>query len=143
MILNVKLLRESFELVVHREPDLTHRFYDNLFRLYPQARSIFGQNNRAQQEKVLASVLASVIEHLDDAPWLEEQLGAIGERHLPYGVDGETYAWIGDALITTLAHVAGPDWNHDLSTEWMAAYGAVSSFVQHGARRAERAVAAA
>ncbi len=60
MGLNVKLLRESFDLVIAREPSLTHRFYDNLFRLYPQAQPMFGRDSRAHQEKMLAEALVAL-----------------------------------------------------------------------------------
>lgn len=35
MPLNVPLLRESFDLVIERQPQLTPRFYEILFSRYP------------------------------------------------------------------------------------------------------------
>ena len=56
MSLNVELLRSSFELVLEREPTLTHRFYSVLFTKYPQVKPLFGKNSGQHQEKMLAEI---------------------------------------------------------------------------------------
>ena len=129
MGLNVTLLRTSFDMVLEREPSLTRRFYDNLFARYPATREMFFRSPRATQEKMLADALVAVIDHLEDAPWLAEKLGAIGAKHVDYGVKPEMYGWVGEALLATLADVAGPDWSEDLAREWGAAYGAITSLM--------------
>jgi hemoglobin-like flavoprotein len=136
MGLNVALLRESFDRVLEREPNLTHRFYDHLFALHPQAKPMFHRSPRATQEKMLADALVSVIDHLEDSPWLVEKLGAMGIKHVDYGVTPEMYPWVGEALVATLAEVSGPDWSDELAREWGAAYGAITSLMLAGARAA-------
>lgn len=125
MALNVELLRDSFAMVVERRPDLTHRFYEILFDKYPQARPLFGRNSRNEQERMLAEALAAVLDHLDDAPWLAETLGALGAKHVDYGVTLEMYDWVGDALLSTLREVAAGDWSEELEQAWTEAYGAI------------------
>src|SRR5262249_531637 len=120
-----RLLQRSFDLVLEREPDLTLRFYDVLFSRHPEVRALFGRNSQAAQARMLTDALASVVEHLEDAPWLEEKLHALGAKHVDYGVTTGMYGWVGDALLTTLAAVAGPDWSDELAREWGAAYGAI------------------
>src|SRR5262245_41918491 len=68
MSLNVTLLRESFDLVVGRAPDLTHRFYEILFERYPVTRSMFPESRRGQQENMLTQALVAVLDHIEDAP---------------------------------------------------------------------------
>ena len=143
MGLNVTLLRSSFDLVLEREPDLTLRFYDVLFSRHPQAQSLFGRNSRPAQATMLADALTSVIDHLEDAPWLEERLGALGAKHVDYGVTAEMYGWVGDALLATLAAVAGPAWSDELGREWAAAYGAIASMMQPRALASATAAAPA
>ncbi len=84
MGLNVGLLRESFELVIERAPNLTHRFYGILFSRYPQVKPLFGRNSQEQQEKMLTEALAAVIDRLEDASWLEEKLMAMGAKDVDY-----------------------------------------------------------
>jgi hemoglobin-like flavoprotein len=129
----VPLLRSSFELVLSRAPDITHRFYGVLFTKYPQVKPLFGRSSGPQQEKMLSDALVAVMDHLEDAPWLTTQLGALGAKHVSYGVTGEMYGFVGDALLMTLADAAGADWSEDLAKEWGAAYGAIASLMQAGA----------
>jgi hemoglobin-like flavoprotein len=133
MSLNPALLRSSFELVIEREPELTLRFYEVLFARYPQARALFGRNTQRAQAAMLQNALASALDHLEDTPWLEYELGALGARHLHYGVTDEMYDWVGDSLLTTLAEIAGDAWTDELEQAWAAAYGAIASLMQRGA----------
>jgi len=135
MSLDVTALRASFELVVTRAPDLTSRFYEVLFARYPQAQALFGRNTRRAQADMLATALAAVLDHLEDAPWLSRTLGALGEKHVGYGVTEEMYGWVGDALLATLAEVAGAEWTPALAKAWTDAYGAIASLMQAGAAR--------
>ncbi|MDX2093956.1 MAG: globin domain-containing protein [Kofleriaceae bacterium] len=105
MTLDPQILRSSFELVIDRRPDLTLRFYEILFARYPELAPMFS-TNRAAQAKMLAGAIAAVLDHLDDAPWLEATLGALGARHVNYGVTDAMYGMVGDALLATLAEVA-------------------------------------
>src|SRR5689334_12706368 len=84
--MNVQLLRDTFELAVDRAPDLTHTFYEILFERHPEARALFGRNPRAVQEKMLAEALGAVVEHVEDEAWFTRTLGALGARHVAYGI---------------------------------------------------------
>jgi len=136
MSLNVKLLRESFDLVVERSPRLTHRFYEILFERYPQTQSMFPPGRRSRQEGMLPEALVAVLDHLEDAPWLTDTLHGLGAKHLDYGVTDEMYGWVGDALLRTLAEVAEDEWTPELAEAWGAAYAAIAGLMQEGARLA-------
>ena len=134
MGLNVGLLRESFELVIEREPNLTHRFYGILFSRYPQVQPLFGRNSREQQAKMLAEALVAVIDRLEDASWLEEKLMAMGAKHVDYGVTDVMYTWVAESLIAAMAEVAAADWSPAHQQAWTDALGAIASLMQRGAR---------
>ena len=134
MSLNVQLLRDSFELVVERSPHLTHRFYEILFERYPQTQAMFPVERRASQEGMLTGALVAVMDHLEDAPWLTSTLHALGAKHIDYGVTDEMYGWVGDALLRTLAEVAGSAWTPETEAAWTAAFGAIAGLMQEGAR---------
>ncbi len=136
MALNVPLLRSSFDLVVERQPQLTPRFYEILFSRYPQVQPLFGRNARAQQAEMLQQALVAVLDHLEDATWLEETLMAMGQKHVDYGVTNEMYDYVGDSLLATIAEVAGDDWSDELAAAWTEAYGAIASLMQRGAAKA-------
>lgn len=136
MSLNVDLLRQSFDLVVERAPNLTHRFYEILFERYPGTLEMFPPARRGQQENMLTQALVAVMDHLEDAPWLQNTLHGMGARHVHYGVTDEMYAWVGDSLLATLREVAGSDWNTELEKAWGDAYWAIAGLMQQGARLA-------
>jgi hemoglobin-like flavoprotein len=135
MGLNVPLLRSSFDLVVERQPMLTPRFYEILFERHPQAEALFFRRPPETQQKMLQEALVAVLDHLEDAAWLSDTLHGMGAQHVEYGVTEEMYAWVGDALLTTIAEVAGDAWNEELRDAWLAAYGAISGLMKEGARR--------
>jgi hemoglobin-like flavoprotein len=137
MSLNVSLLRSSFELVVERQPQLTLRFYDILFTRYPQVKPLFGRNSSANQAQMLTSALVAVLDHLEDGPWLAETLGAMGKKHVDYGVTEEMYGWVGASLLAAIAEAAGDDWSAELEAAWSAAYGAIAGLMQAGAHSLE------
>src|SRR5512140_1386448 len=108
MGLNIILLRESFELVATANPAVVTRFYEILFERYPQTRQMFPTDGMAQQAEMLTGALVAVLDHLEDAPWLKDTLGALGAKHVGYGVTREMYDWVGACLIAALAETAGP-----------------------------------
>jgi hemoglobin-like flavoprotein len=136
MPLNVPLLRSSFELVVERQPQLTHRFYEILFERYPQAKPLFQRRTPDAQEKMLSDALVAVMDRLDDAPWLTSTLKQLGATHAGYGVTAQMYDWVGASLLATLAEVAQDEWTPELEAAWTDAYGAIAGLMQTGAAQA-------
>jgi hemoglobin-like flavoprotein len=130
--LNVPLLRKSFELVIERQPQLVHRFYQILFERYPQARPMFSADV-SKQEEMLTSALVAVVDHLEDASWLKATLSQLGAKHRGYGVTDEMYGWVGASLLAAIAEAAGADWSPELDAAWTEAYSAISSMMIEGA----------
>lgn len=133
MPLNASLLRSSFELVIQRQPELTARFYEILFERYPQVRPLFGRNSARKQQEMLAQALVAVLDHLEDASWLETTLAGMGAKHAEYGVTEAMYPWVGECLIATLSEVAGADWTPAMAEAWTAAFGAIRDLMLKGA----------
>lgn len=132
MSLDPSILRASFELVIDRRPDLTLRFYEILFARNPALRPLFSRD-RGVQAKMLAEAIAAVLDHLEDAPWLTHTLGALGARHVGYGVTDAMYEQVGDALLATLAEVAAEAWTPEVAAQWTAAYTAIANMMKDGA----------
>lgn len=132
MSLDPTILRSSFELVIDRRPDLTIRFYEILFAKYPDLEPMF-RRDRTAQAKMLAGAIAAVLDHLEDAPWLQRTLGDLGAKHVEYGVTDAMYGMVGDALLATLAEVAAEAWTPAVEAQWKMAYGAIASMMQAGA----------
>jgi hemoglobin-like flavoprotein len=135
MELDPRLLRDSFQLVIEQAPDLTARFYETLFRRKPELEALFHSRPRAAQERMLGEALGAVLDHLEDAPWLQAQLGALGAAHVDYGVTREMYDDVGAALLETLGDAGGTAWTAELETQWTLAYGAIRDLMLAGVRQ--------
>lgn len=136
MTLDPQILRDSFELIIDRRPDLTIRFYEILFERYPQLAPMF-RRDRSTQARMLAGAISAVLDHLEDAPWLTSTLGELGAKHVGYGVTDLMYDQVGDALLATLAEVAAETWSPVVANQWVKAYTAIASMMQAGANAAQ------
>ena len=136
MTLNAELLRSSLDLVISRQPQITPRFYEILFERYPQAKPLFSRNAPEKQAKMLQDAIVAVIDHLEDADWLTEQLGAMGATHIGYGVTEEMYPWVTSSLLATLAEIGKDDWTDQVANAWKDALDTVASLMIAGAKRA-------
>ena len=136
MGLDVEALRGSFELVVERSPRLIGRFYEVLFERYPEVKPLFSRNAPEKQQKMLTEALVAVMDKLEDAPWLESTLKAMGAKHLDYGVTDVMYSWVGESLLATLAEVAGSDWTPRVEEAGKGALGAIAGLMLEGAAAA-------
>lgn len=136
MSLNVTLLRQSFQLVIQRMPDLTDRFYEILFERYPATEAMFAPSRRSRQKNMLKVALIAVLDHLEDSAWLVSTLKNLGARHVAYGVTDQMYEWVGDSLLATLREAAGVDWSAELESAWTDAYLAIAGLMIQGARSA-------
>jgi hemoglobin-like flavoprotein len=124
----VELVRESFVLAATREPALVENFYDRLFARAPELAPMFRRGRREQAE-MLRAALVAVVEHLEDAPWLKANLGALGARHHTYGVTSAMYAPVGAALLDALAAACGDAWTPAHADAWSAAYTQLASLM--------------
>jgi hemoglobin-like flavoprotein len=132
MMLDVQELRRSFEIAVTNEPELTTRFYAILFDRNPELRPMFNRNDPRRQAQMLAEALAAVVDHLEDPGWLASRLGALGRKHVDYGVTPPMYDAVGAALLGALEEACGASWSARSADAWMAAYGAIRDLMLAG-----------
>jgi hemoglobin-like flavoprotein len=127
------LIRANLSLILSpgRAPDLTHRFYERLFREWPQTRRLFPTDMRAQ-EQMLAEALIAATDHLGDSEWLGANLPVLGSRHHGYGVTAEMFGWVKTSLIATLREVSAESWNDSLEAQWGVAIDAVAKLMLEG-----------
>lgn len=132
MALDVNALRDSFGVVIERQPDLTRVFYEALFIRHPEARALFGRRPMEVQEQMLAETLVAALDHLEDSAWLGEKLAELGARHAEYGVTAEMYGWVAETLLVTLENVAGADWTPVYEAAWRDALFTIAELMLAG-----------
>lgn len=132
MALDADALHASFGLAIERQPNLTAVFYEQLFARHPEARPLFFRRPLEVQERMLAETLVAALDHLDDGAWLSEKLAELGRRHAEYGVGGEMYGWVAEALLATLETAAGDGWTAAYTAAWRDALGAITDLMMAG-----------
>jgi len=138
MSINSALLHESIAIAAAKEPLITKRFYEILFERYPQVKPLFSRNAPREQQEMLQATILAALDHLEDGAWLEENLGALGAKHVEYGVTEEMYDWVGDSLIAALADLCGDAWTPEHEASWAAVYGVLTDLALKGARGAQQ-----
>lgn len=125
------LLKKSFQILHAREPHIPKHFYSVFFKLHPEMEAMF--HSRNVQELMFARTLVSIIDKVDDAPWLDEQLDALGKRHAKMNIKPEMWQWFQHALMTTFEEIAGDDWTPEIEATWTAALTDITSRVRKAA----------
>ena len=86
--------------------------------------------------QAVPQALVAVLDHLEDAPWLQSTLEGIGAKHVGYGVADEMYGWVGECLLAAMSESAGEAWTDEVEEQWLAAYGAITEMCLAGAATA-------
>jgi nitric oxide dioxygenase len=122
----VKLVQSSFSRVAPEQAAVM--FYDRLFEIAPQVKSMFPADMTEQRGKLIA-MLAAVINGLGDLPSILPAASALAKRHVAYGAKPEHYPVVGAALLWTLEKGLGAAWTPEVAGAWTTAYGTLSGFM--------------
>lgn len=117
----VKLVRDSFRKIVPIAGVTADLFYDRLFEIAPELRSLFFED-LVEQKKKFITMLATMVTYLDEFKKIAPVVTNLGMRHVAYGVIAKNYEPFGEALLWTLAETLGVDFTPTARTAWTAAY---------------------
>jgi len=123
----VALVQESFAKVAPIADQAAIMFYDRLFELAPQVKTMFAADMTEQRRKLMAT-LAFAVNGLANFQSMLPAASALAKRHIAYGAKPEHYPVVGAALLwRTLEKGLGDAWTAEAA--WAAAYGALSSLM--------------
>lgn len=131
----VRLVKESFVHALPMADEVARTFYDRLFAAAPAVRPLF-KNDMAEQRRKLMMTLTFIVGHLDRLDVLLPQAVELARRHVGYGARDHHYPAVGGALIEALRFKLGARFTPDVERAWAAAYGALSTAMVEGAKRA-------
>jgi hemoglobin-like flavoprotein len=123
-----KLVQQSFSRIVPIADKAAVIFYDRLFEIAPQVRSLFPSDMEEQRGKLMAT-LTAVVGGLGNLPSILPTASALARRHVSYGARAEHYPVVGAALLWTLEKGLGEGWTPDVADAWKAAYATLSGFM--------------
>jgi len=128
----VELVKSSFASIRPVADAVAARFYSRLFALDPALRALFHADMFQQRHKFVQTLQAIVVA-LDHPALVVAEVAALGQRHTSYGVVGEHFALVEDALLWSLAQELGERWTPELAAAWRAAYTLVAATMQAAA----------
>ncbi|HEU5230876.1 MAG TPA: globin domain-containing protein, partial [Ktedonobacteraceae bacterium] len=85
LVMDVALLKQSFEMVIPQKGIFAHSFYQRLFAYYPETRQLFAHTDMKRQEGSLMATLATVVAGVQRGDNLTPTLQSLGEKHQHYG----------------------------------------------------------
>ncbi len=129
------VLKSSFAAVAVQGDDVAMYFYNYLFLIRPELRSLFPLAMGEQRDRLLTA-LGRIVANVDRMDELQPYLAGLGRDHRRFGTIADHYPAVGEALLATLAHFTGPDWTRALDTAWAAAYARVARAMTDGAAAA-------
>jgi hemoglobin-like flavoprotein len=132
---DIKLVRDTFDLVVPIAGVAADLFYERLFYLAPSLRAMFPDDMR-DQKRTLMVMIAATVQGLHDLPRLMPQLRELGARHATYGVHAAHYRKVGEALLWTLERGLGHAYTPQVQAAWTRVYGLIAATMQDGAAEA-------
>ena len=124
----VQLVQQSFSKIVPISDQAAVIFYNRLFEIAPQVKSMFPSDMTEQRGKLMAT-LSAVVNGLNNLSSILPAASALAKRHVAYGARAEHYPVVGAALLWTLEKGLGESWTPDVANAWKAAYGTLSAFM--------------
>lgn len=125
----IALVQSSFKSVAPIASKAADLFYDRLFEIAPDVRSMFPPDLSSQKVKLMA-MLATAVNNLHQLDVILPAVRDLGSRHRGYGVTNEHYAPVGAALLWTLEQGLGPAFTTDVKGAWSDAYTTLADAMQ-------------
>ena len=130
----ISMVQTSFKKVVPIADTAADLFYDRLFEIAPDVRSMFPDDIKDQKKKLIA-MLASAVANLHQVEAILPAVENLGKRHVAYGVTAKHYEPVGAALLWTLEQGLGPDFTPPVKAAWTEAYTTLSGAMKGAAAR--------
>ena len=130
----IRLVQESFRLVLPIREQAAALFYGKLFELDPGTRRLFAATDLKSQGTKLMAAIGMVVGALNAPDAMLGKVKEMARRHVGYGVEEAHYATVGAALVWTLETGLGDAFTADLRAAWIAAYTLLSTTMIEAAR---------
>ncbi len=128
---DIMLVRASFAMVVPIQTAVTDLFYDRLFAIAPELRTLFPADLTEQKLKLIA-MLATGVGKLNDLASLAPILKGLGARHAGYGTTAHHYEMVAEALLWALERGLGDAFTPEVRAAWVKVYNLLAETMQAG-----------
>lgn len=124
----IRNVQNSFDRVFAQKEHLAEVFYDELFRLAPEARALFPADLTLQRVK-LSDTLMYLVHNLHRAEVIEETIIGLARRHVGYGATEGHFGVVGNALMHALHQVTPDGLTEEEADGWLMVYTLVSDMM--------------
>lgn len=128
----VKLVQDSFTKVEPIAAKAADLFYDRLFEIAPEVRSMF-PDDLGEQKTKLMDMLGTAVNNLHQVETIIPAVQDLGRKHVGYGVKDEHYDHVGAALLWTLEKGLADDFTPPVKEAWTETYGTLAGVMQEAA----------
>jgi hemoglobin-like flavoprotein len=135
---NIALVQESFQKVATIANQAAEMFYQHLFALDPQLKSLFRADMPAQGRKLM-QMIGIAVNGLKTPETLIPTVEELGRRHADYGVKARDYETVGQALMLTLEQGLGADFTPPVQEAWSATFALLSGVMKKAAYSTQEA----
>jgi hemoglobin-like flavoprotein len=129
----IRLVRESFADDAMRSPATGMSFYETLFRINPECRSMFSPDLDSQAFK-LVQMLGMIVDGLDHTDSVLAQFRELGRRHAYYGVEETHFDDVGAALLQALHATLNDRFSAEVEDAWASVYAELAETMIMAAR---------
>jgi hemoglobin-like flavoprotein len=131
---HIHLISSSFAKIYFTRDESAKLFYDRLFTIAPETRSLFKTDMESQGRKLM-DTLALAVATMRQPKSLEPLLVDTAKRHVGYGATAAHYESVGAALLWMLEQQLGKDYTPEVEAAWVELYGTVADTMQRLAQQ--------
>jgi hemoglobin-like flavoprotein len=125
----IKLIQLSYAAVMPISDKVAACFYERLFELESELRSLFSKDIEEQGRKLM-NTLYTVVYNLDRLEKVVAPVQALGNRHADYGVQPQHYELVGAALLWSLEQNLQDMFTPEVAEAWATAYGLLAGLMK-------------
>ncbi len=128
----VKLVQDSFAMVVPIKDKAAEIFYSKLFEKDPSLRALFKGDMKEQGAKLMA-MIATAVNGLTNLGAIVPAVQDLGKRHAGYGVTNQMYETVGASLLETLEAGLGDAFTPKVKGAWTEVYTVLATTMKEAA----------
>jgi nitric oxide dioxygenase len=134
MAINTDLIKASAQLIAPLGSKVTEYFYNTMFTDHPEVRKMFPAEMGVQAQRLFDSIVY-ITSNIDKPDALVPYLQRLGSGHIKFDTRPEHYPIVGNSLMKTLSHFAGPAWTKEMAESWSEAYNLAASVMIEAAAK--------
>jgi nitric oxide dioxygenase len=121
----ISLIRQTFHDLAAEKQTASQRFYELLFEIAPDLRSLF-RGDMGNQGMRFMSTLGTILDDIDNPEALAPHVERLAKGHAALGVRPAHFAPMGEALIRTMEETLGSRFPEGARAAWEEAYGFIA-----------------